>query len=361
MLRDADSMGPSGKIGCKGFGASGLGRFREFNLFCESLVPTAQPSDWTELLERQNAPDDWPQRLAKDFRTKISEHPRKEEITTLVSAGELLFRDIAGRYGYDEDTSRVHSDGYLDAQSFAMALNTWNGSRIIGYSVITRLTHLLDDFLDPPDQVANRELFRNHRQNVIEFLCKWGELGRIGLEVQEYSPWPEGYYSGLRRIFYGALLTNGTPVEQELYLSEYMEITRENLSPDCAALISEIRPLCYSLTNKTVCEVCPMDGAIGNFDAAELRSLCFAPALLLGNLPAEVKKGELNYFGKAPTVEELCQMVDAARAMIPLVTMDYVLLQEQFEFAIGTFDIMLPPELKKAYQKFGESLEALLK
>jgi hypothetical protein len=336
--------------------AENLPQAKEISL-CERSLPAAvrnAATDWSQLIVAQNADQSWQPRLLERFDHALISHPRAHELECAFASGEQLFRNICGELSIDLTESEVHHRTDLKVQSFAMMLATESPRERVVMTTVTLASHFIDDKIDDPLQFESRRLFSQYRGNISAFFDQWGQLGRLGHALARLTMDQEGYYRGMQRMLYGGLIAHAPCEQQSLLMEEFQQLSCQPVTEPLQRIIASLRPLCYSLTSKTVLEMFPLSNS--DKDGNELRSLCFAPAVLLIDLPNEEKKGEMKYYGPAPSLEELRQMVSAAEAHLGKCTMDYRLFAEQFNFVISAFEPMLPIPLLQQYRKFGDRL-----
>lgn len=320
-----------------------------------NTTDTFRHCDWSNLLKAQNATSEWPELVVQDFNLAIRRHSAVFDFLPLISQAHSNFQELLSRYKIPISESRIHSSQDLIVQSFALMLS----SKVpkLSSAVMAYGTHFLDDKIDPPEQTSNRMIFSECRKDIKKFFENWGELGKLGVELEKYTSWPAGYYHGIHRMFYGGLITNSSASDQLTLLTEYKELSEKNFSNKFRSFIKNIRPICYSLTNKTVCETVPLEGSELDFEAAEVRSISFAPALLFIDLPSEVKNGELRYFGEAPSLDELVNMINTAGNLLDITKMNFNLFLNQLTFVVEAFSRMLPEDIQAAYYELTDRIK----
>ena len=317
---------------------------------CQERSIGLAPADWSGLIAAQQLAQNWQELLLADATQAMQTHPRRSAILAAITESRSRFQHLARMTGlpqlYD---SSVHVSGDLDVQAFALMLGTTDPEDMVNKGVMTYGTHLLDDELDPSAKVENRVLFRFHRADVRRFFDRWGTLGEFGHALSAFTHDPAGYYRGIQRVLYGSLFAHASAALQMEYFQEYQDFVCQPLSPELSTAVRQLRPACLSFTSKTATELFPLEGEEGNLNASEIRSIAFAPALLLVNLTNELRAGELNYYGPAVTEDELIRMVRLSAHLAPSYSANHPLFADQVAFVAASFRSTLTPALREAY------------
>jgi len=311
---------------------------------------------WQVLVEAQNAPADWKELLTIQFSKLMQDHPRAQELLRACEKSAEINRELLLECKVPHAESALHGDDHLVVQSFAMMLGTLRDSGTLCHGVRTRGTHLIDDEIDRKDKEANRNLFASYSGDFKGFLHNWGPLGKFSQKLGHIDERaPADFFRGLERMIYGGLLAHCRIPEFDDLAKKYKEISTKGLDARLVSAIEDIPRECYILTSKTVLEMFPLDGSDNN--ANELRSICFAPGVLLIDLPAEVETQEINLNLPAPTIDGLVGMIDTARECLTHgYAVNYQLFHDQFRFVTEAFAMMYPRKIKDAYCRFEEDL-----
>lgn len=276
-----------------------------------------------------------------------------DELRLNVKQGEALFRQLLSASGFDGDqtVSRVHGyeDEYRQAELLCLLDPSPELQRVT--SCLTFGSHRFDDLVDPPEHVANRKLFSQHRRDFAAFRRIDNPLCRFANALCELSLHPEGIEKALSRIGYSALIMHADRSQQRQLIGEYQMVGVAGIDESVAEEILSIDPLWYSFTSKGIQELAESVRASFNFTHAELLTLMYTPALLMHDYEEEIDKGELPPITMdANSMSILKSMLQIPMRWIARYETAPDLRLQQLELVLHSFHSVLPPELLTSYR-----------
>ena len=239
-------------------------------------------------------------------------------VLACVRMGKILFLEELAKHGIDSrfgNLSAVHSYDDVEVQAFILAMpSRERPQEMVTKAFMNYALHFIDDCFDRPDLEPSYETMVEHRQNIPRLLDSMGNVGRFGHTMAKKTRHPMGFYRGLSRLVYGALVQLASDAEsQDKYLKEYKELFSRGHPQELVRDIKSLRDIVYWLTNKTAQDFWFAVENTYDPTLAELYGILFAPAIYFHDDKEEREKGELNFFGKQePTIDEMVNMIKIA-------------------------------------------------
>jgi len=292
--------------------------------------------------------------------------PRWPELLAAVRAGQRDFADDLAALGLLERfglaTSAVHD--YEDIEVHAMILgivSTGRWQEVSTKSYLTYASHWIDDFFDTEGESGNFAQLFEHRGDVRKAMANMGPAGAVGFLMAKRARHPDAVYKALHRMLYGGLIQRSMDrARRARLMCEYVGVAGQFVDEALAAEIARIRPEAYWATNKTVLELLAAAEEQIDFNASELWSILYAPALYYEDADAERSSGELSFeVDETPTIEDMLAMVRLATRHLHGRYQPSELEQRQLRFAMRALP-GLPDHLVEEYSKIGEKPEVIV-
>lgn len=282
------------------------------------------------------------------------------ELLAAVRAGQRDFADDLAAMGLLERfglaTSAVHA--YEDIEVHAMILGIpstrrWEEVRVKSY--LTYASHWIDDFFDTEGESGNFTQLFEHRDDIRKAMANMGPPGAVGFLMAKRGRHPNAVYKALHRMLYGGLIQRSMDRSRRAQLmSEYLGVAGQFLDDELAGEITRLRPEAYWATNKTVLELLAAAEEGIDFNASELWSILYAPALYFEDADAERSGGELSFESdETPTIDDMLAMVRFAEHRLRGRYQPSELERRQLRFAMRALP-GLPEHISDEYRKIGE-------